>query len=72
MVAFDDTAALVVFGILLYVVVKNRHQPIKHEIESEVDMTRYRHNGIQSLVWDRGNGAPAQDWTVLQILNELS
>lgn len=71
---FEDALALFVLGSLLYITVTTQQMPAprKDKIASEVDMTRYRHNGIQPLVWDRGNGAPAPDWTIPLILQEIS
>jgi len=69
---FDDvTSAMILIGVG-YLLWKSDRPIIKREPVADVDFTRYRHTGIQPMVWTRGNGAPAQDWTVPDVLQELS
>ena len=40
-------------------------------VQREVDITRWRHDGTQPLVWYKGNGAPFADEAASRVMPHL-
>ena len=67
-----DIGGIALIAYFAYTVIWSKSpQPYRVTGVTPNDITRWRHLGDQPVVWYRGNGAPAEDYTVLPVLDML-